>query len=177
MRCRASSIRKLDLRYARISGHVEWVDMDKPKESLIDLRDATVASIKDDVQSWPGQGQLMLDELRLERFSDSVTDVKSRLRWLQLDATEPVQAYRQLSRVYQSNGHTEDATKVLFVLEKLIRWEETSILRRLWNGLLMLTIGYGYELWRAAVLMILLIAIENGGLGHCLPDQVGRTDR
>jgi len=48
--------------------------MDKPKESLIDLRNATVDSIKDDVQSWPGQGKLMLDGLRFERFSDSVTD-------------------------------------------------------------------------------------------------------
>lgn len=162
LRCRASSIRKLDLRYARISGHFEWVDMDKPKESLIDLRDATVDSIKDDVQSWPGQGKLMLDGLRFERFSDSVTDVKSRLRWLQLDATEPVQAYRQLSRVYLSNGHTEDATKLLFALEKLIRSRETSIPRRLWNGLLMLTIGFGYQLWRAAVLMILLIVIGTG---------------
>jgi hypothetical protein len=162
LRCRASSIRKLDLRYARISGHFEWVDMDKPKESLIDLRDATVDSIKDDVQSWPGQGKLMLDGLRFERFSDSVTDVESRLRWLQLDATEPVQAYRQLSRVYLSNGHTEDATKLLFALEKLIRSRETSIPRRLWNGLLMLTIGFGYQLWRAAVLMILLIVIGTG---------------
>jgi hypothetical protein len=162
LRCRASSIRKLDLRYARISGHFEWVDMDKPKESLIDLRNATVDSIKDDVQSWPGQGKLMLDGLRFERFSDSVTDVESRLRWLQLDATEPVQAYRQLSRVYQSNGHTEDATKLLFALEKLVRSRETSIPRRLWNGLLMLTIGFGYQLWRAAVLMILLIGIGTG---------------
>ena len=162
LRCRASSIRKLDLRYARISGHFEWVDMDKPKGSLIDLRDATIDSIKDDVQSWPGQGKLMLDGLRFERFSDSVTDVTSRLRWLQLDATEPVQAYRQLSRVYQSNGHTEDATKVLFALEKLIRSRETSIISRLWNCLLMLTIGYGYQLWRAAVLMVSLIAIGTG---------------
>lgn len=162
LRCRASSIRKLDLRYARISGHFEWVDMDKPKESLIDLRDATIDSIKDDVQNWPGHGKLMLDGLRFERFSDSVTDVKSRLRWLQLDATEPVQAYRQLSRVCQANGHPEDATKLLFALEKLIRSRETSIHRRLWNGLLMLTIGFGYQLWRAAVLMILLIAIGTG---------------
>jgi hypothetical protein len=162
LRCGASSIRKLDLRYAQISGHFEWVAMNEPKESLIDLRDAAVGSIKDDVLSWPGQGKLMLDGLRFERFSDSVTDVNLRLKWLQLDATEPVQAYRQLSRVYQSNGHTEDATKVLFALEKLIRSRETSILSRLWNGLLMLTIGYGYQLWRAAVLMVLLILIGRG---------------
>lgn len=162
LRCRASSIGKLDLRYAQISGHFEWIAMDDPKESLVDLRDAAVGSIKDDVQSWPRHGKLMLDGLRFERFSDSVTDIKSRLEWLQIDATEPVQAYRQLSRVYQSNGHTEDARKVLFALEKLIRSRETSILGRLWNRLLMLTIGYGYQLWRATVLMGLLIAIGTG---------------
>lgn len=162
LRCRASSIRKLDLRHANISAHFEWADMDKPEESLIDLRDATVGSIKDDVQSWPRAGKLLLDGLRFERFSDSVTDVESRLRWLQLDTTEPVQAYRQLSRVFQSNGHTEDATKLLFALEKLIRSRETSIHRRLWNGLLMVTIGFGYQLWRAAVLMVLLIAVGTG---------------
>ena len=58
LRCRASSIRKLDLRYANISAHFEWADMDNPKESQIDLRDATVGSIKDDVQSWPREGKL-----------------------------------------------------------------------------------------------------------------------
>ena len=162
LRCRASSIRKLNLRYARISGHFEWADMCNPKESVIDLRDATIDSIKDDVQSWPEQGHLILNGLRFERFSDSVTDVRSRLRWIQLDSTEPVQAYRQLSGVYQSNGHTEDAAKVLFALEKLLRSRETSIPRRLWNGVLMQTIGYGYQLWRAAVLMIMLIAIGTG---------------
>ena len=51
-----------------INGHPEWVGMDNPKESLLDLRDATVDSIKDDAKSWPRQGQLMLDGLRFERF-------------------------------------------------------------------------------------------------------------
>ena len=162
LRCRASSIRKLDLRYARIGAHFEWVDMHKPEASLIDLRDAQVNSINDDVQSWPEKGHLMLDGLTFERFSNSTNDVKSRLQWLQLDTTEPVQSYRQLSRVYQANGHPEDAAKVLFALERLIRSRQTHIARRLWNCLLMLTIGYGYQLWRAILLMFLLIAIGTG---------------
>jgi len=162
LRCRASSIRKLDLRYARISGHFEWAEMDRPRESTIDLRDATVGSIKDDVQSWPEEGRLLLDGLGYERFSDSTTEVKSRLRWLQLDMTESVQPYRQLSRVYQLNGHPEEASKVLFALEELVRSRDKSVIRRIWNGLLKHTIGYGYQLWRAAVLMILLITIGTG---------------
>jgi len=162
LRCRASSIKKLDLRYARIGAHFEWADMDNPKDSLIDLRDAVVDSIKDEVQSWPGQGRFMVNGLRFERFSDSVTDVRSRLAWLRLDTTDPVQAYRQLSRVYQANGRPEDAVKVLFALEKLIRSRQRSFTHRLWNGLLMQTIGYGYQLWRAAILMVVLIILGTG---------------
>jgi hypothetical protein len=162
LRCRASKIGKLDLRYARVNAHFEWTDMANPEVSLLDLRDARVGSIKDDVDSWPKPGRLLLDGLQFERFSDCLTDVESRLRWLQLDSSNPVQAYRQLGRVYQAEGHPEDASTVLFALEKRIRSKQRSIAARIWNCLLLTTIGYGYQLWRTAILMFLLFAMGTG---------------
>jgi hypothetical protein len=162
LRCRARKIGKLDLRYAKVNAHFEWTDMVNPEESLLDLRDAMVASIKDDVQSWPKPGRLLLDGLRFERFSDCPADVSTRLRWLQLDTSHPVQAYRQLARVYQANGHPEDASTVLFTLEKRMRSNQRSIAARIWNWLLLTTIGYGYQLWRAAIFMFLLFSLGAG---------------
>lgn len=159
LRCRWAKISKLDLRHARIEGPFEWADMTEPSQSSVDLRDARLESIKDDKASWPKAGALQLDGLRFDRFSESVTGVQDRLQWLGLDTSAPAQAYRQLSLVYESGGRSDFAQKVLYAFEKLTRGRRRGLAAKIWDFLFRWTIGYGYKLWRAAVIMLILTVI------------------
>jgi uncharacterized protein YjbI with pentapeptide repeats len=159
LRCRLSKIGKLDLRHATVEGPFEWADMIEPSASSIDFRDARLKSIKDDEASWPMPGGAQFDGLRFEVFSDSVTDLNTRLRWLGLDSSSPAQAYRQLSLVYEHSGHSDEARQVLFAFEELKRSRQTGVIAAISNFLLRWTIGYGYQLWRAAVIMLVLSVI------------------
>lgn len=162
LRCRLAKIGKLDLRHARIEGPFEWADMIEASQSSIDFRDARLESIKDDEASWPKAGSIQFDGLRFERFSDSVTDVIHRLRWLKLDTTGPAQAYRQLSVVYEQGGRSDFARRVLFEFEELTRSRQISVIAKIWNFLLRWTLGYGYKLWRAALIMLVLTMVGWG---------------
>ncbi|MEI9978286.1 MAG: hypothetical protein WDN23_04675 [Edaphobacter sp.] len=162
LRCRLGKIGKLDLRHAQVEGPFEWTDMIDPSASSIDFRDARLESIKDDEASWPHPGVVQFDGLRFERFSESVTDVKARLRWLKLDTSGPAQAYRQLSFVYEQGGRNDFSRRVLFSFEELTRARQSGIGATVWNFLLRWTIGYGYKLWRAAILMLAFTIIGFG---------------
>jgi hypothetical protein len=162
LRCRMAKIGKLDLRHARIEGPFEWADTIEPSASTLDLRDSYMESIKDDEASWPRKGALHLDGLRFDRFSDSVIDVQKRLSWLRLDNSGPAQAYWQLSQVYIRGGRSDFAQDVLYEFEKLTRERQVGTAARVWNFLLKWTIGFGYKLWRAALLMLVLTLIGFG---------------
>lgn len=162
LRCRGARIGRLDLRHARVEGPFEWTGMINPSASSMDLRDTSLESIKDDEQSWPSAGQINLDGLRFERFSESVTDVHSRLRWLGLDRSTPAQSYWQLATVYERSGRADCAREVLYAFEKNTRSARPGLAAKAWDALLRWTIGYGYKLWRAAVLMGLLTAVGVG---------------
>jgi hypothetical protein len=158
LRSNSSRIGKLDLRYARVEGMFEWTEMVEPSDSHLDLRGARFESIKDDEASWPGPGAIQFDGLRFERFADSPTGVAARLRWLALDPSNPAQAYRQLSRVYDQAGEGDASWEVLFAFERLRRSHRKGILPVISSAILRWTVGYGYKLWRAGALMLLLTA-------------------
>ena len=162
LRCRMSKIGKLDLRHAFVQGPFEWADMIEPASSLIDFRDARLESIKDDEASWPSPGHLLLDGFRFERFSDCDSDVRKRLAWIELDTSNSAYAYRQLSAVYERGGRSDLSKKVLFAFEKLARTRHVGRAAKTWNFVLRWTIGYGYELWRAGILMVLLTLVGAG---------------
>jgi hypothetical protein len=145
-----------------VEGPFEWTDMIEPEKSSIDFRDANLKTIKDDVESWPKRGALQFDGLSFERFSDCVTDLPDRLEWLSLDISSPAQAYRQLSLVYEQSGNGDAATKVLFAFEEARRSHHRGMIAKTSNFLLRWTIGYGYQLWRAAVIMAVLTVVGGG---------------
>jgi hypothetical protein len=99
---------------------------------------------------------MQLDGLKFARFSDSVIDVSKRLSWLRLDTSDPAQAYWQLSQVYEQSGRSDFARGVLYEFERLTRSRRVNAIARTWNLLLQWTIGFGYKLWRAAVIMLVL---------------------
>jgi hypothetical protein len=161
LRCWVAKIGKLDLRHARVEGLFEWADMIDPSASSIDFRDARLESIKDDEASWPQAG-IQFDGLRFERFSVSEIGVDCRLKWLKLDSSGPAQAYRELSNVYDRGGRSDLAGQVLFACEELTRARRHGVVIKVWNYLLRWTIGYGYKLWRAAVIMTIVTVIGFG---------------
>ena len=162
VRCRWAKITSLDLRHAHIARRFEWADIEDAAASKLDLRDATVGSLKDDETSWPSSGGLLLDGFRYERFTESVTGLKKRLEWLELDTSAPPQAYRHLSYVYEQRGEFDNARGVSYRFEKLSRRLHSGLWSGIWSFLLRVTVGYGYKLWRAAVIVFILMLLGFG---------------
>lgn len=153
------------------------------KAATLDLRDASAHSIMDDDKSWPNQGNLYLDGLVYERISEGPTEARTRLRWLELQSEFTPQPSRQLAKVLMETGDDRGAHWVLFQMERRRRAQEMERFRRvhqdhgllvrlrcaiwsravsLWNGLVALTIGYGYYPGWAFVWLLLLAALGWG---------------
>ena len=122
----------------------------------LDLRFATIGTLSDEKQSWPGKGKLYLDGLVYEKIdNDSPHDGNSRLDWLRLQYNiknsqqSPIfspQPYEQLAKVLQESGYEEEATKVLIGKQKDRRlYGELNCFSKLWNRFLGITIGHGYR--------------------------------
>jgi hypothetical protein len=150
--CQAGKFSKLDLRHANIEGPLKWISITDPHETILDLRDASIASVEDDEASWPLAGNFKASGLKYGRFSDSVTDVSARLRWVRLDTENPPQMYRQLARIYMDTAEARCAREVLYGLEDLLHSRPGvnagDYFQRLYSFLLKhilkWTIGYGH---------------------------------
>jgi hypothetical protein len=90
-----------------------------PQHSRWDLRNASADSLDDDDGGWPSPGNLLLDGFTYQRFG-SVTEFKSRLRWLELDTSNPPRAYRELASAYSRAGEMLNSRETLFRLEDLL---------------------------------------------------------
>ncbi|MEU0963826.1 hypothetical protein ABZ328_30420 [Micromonospora aurantiaca] len=85
--------------------------------------------------------------------------------WLQLLRRSPVysaQPYQQLAEYYRRSGHHDDARTVLIEQRKEIvrRHLIASPWRRLAHRIVGLTVGYGYQAWRAAACLIIVLALS-----------------
>jgi hypothetical protein len=185
---RAAELTSVDMRYATIrralrSKRIRLVG----PQSGWDLRNASAGSVDDDKDSWPNSGGLFLDGFAYERFGsvDSTpndqaacpTDLKSRLRWLELDTSNPPAAYKQLAAVYSKMGDTLNSRATLYSLETMLhhrRMKEeksaaTQIAQWAWSQWLKMSIGYGYKLRRSLYWLVPLSVL--GGvvsyLGYC----------
>jgi len=166
--CQAGKFSKLDLRQSSIKGPLRWIDITDPSETELDLRDAMIGSIEDTELSWPQQGNLHIEGLRYERFTNNLLDFRTRLRWIQLDKAGSAQPYKQLAAFYSEQGERETARCVLYELEKRLYRRRSRIL----GFFLSLTIGYGYRLERACwcllVIWVLGLAASFAGYQHRL---------
>jgi len=147
----------------------------------LNLQHATVGPFADDRNSWPSAGMLHLDGFVYARIGAGPTDAPSRLEWLrrQGDGFWP-QPYRQLAKVLSEAGDDSGARRVLIAMEnsrlkdgKLSWWSQA------WAWALRVTIGYGYQPFRAGWWVALFVLIgfflfswgQDAGVLTQIPDQ------
>jgi hypothetical protein len=151
--------------------------------SGIDLRNASVTTLDDDIESW------LTETLDLEGFTyhslagTAPRDWKQRAHWLERQTRYTPQPYLQLASAYRLEGDDRAVRKIsmerfnaqLRVPARSWRGRVSKLNRWLLRGL----IGHGYEPWRAVVPLIVLLAIGTMVIsaaardGHMIP--VGNT--
>ena len=142
----------LDAQRAVIAGGLYWVDIAHTPRTMLDLENASVASLYDDRASWPVAGKLNIDGFAYSGFGgDSPADAVERLQWLRLQPPgyRP-QPYTELARGLKQTGSIESEIEVLIAQRVAERRDgHISLAERGWSLLLQTTIGYGYRPLRA----------------------------
>jgi hypothetical protein len=140
------------------------------------LTGASIGTIHDEAESWPGPGDLLLNRCRYGAFIDGPVDAESRLEWLSRQTPERwgedfwPQPYEQLASVFREMGHGEDARAVLIVKERLQRQArrkraKNPALRALLtgtDGILGITLAYGRQPLLAFVWLLLFWVLGVG---------------
>jgi hypothetical protein len=130
----------LDARYLE-AGQVALLPAD-PIQGTVDLSYARIRLLTDDPARWPAM--LNLSGLTYQALEPQLP-ARDRLRWLarHSDSHEP--------------GPHAQARRVLSARERRQR-DRKPLLGRAWSWLQDLTVGYGYQPWRAALWLVLLLA-------------------
>jgi hypothetical protein len=122
----------------------------------LDLLGASVASIVDDKDSWPEEGNLTIDGFTYNALVNGPGDAETRLLWLHrqdrgTDGTDvPTQPYEQLAKVLRGAGDEQGARKVLIAMEDdLLAYGKLSWPSRVEREILKYTVAYGYRPWYA----------------------------
>ncbi|MEN3360635.1 MAG: hypothetical protein V7637_4617 [Mycobacteriales bacterium] len=132
----------------------------------VNLRDATVGALRDEPADLPAATRLTLDGLTyrgLPGTQAAITGpVEQRIAWLRRMPEYAAQPYRHLAAAHQAAGHEDQARRILIAQQQHLF--DSGVLggrSRLRHRLLGITLGYGYESWRAVVGLVgtLLIAI------------------
>ncbi len=131
---------------AVIKGTFFWIETD-PKETALDLTNASAGALLDDPGSWPSKGRLILDGFVYGRISGNAPrDVSSRLDWLARQKPFALQPYRQLAEIFRDEGDVSGARKVLLEMERLRRSnQDRRWVARCWGFALRITVGYFYD--------------------------------
>ena len=126
----------------------------EPAEGLVDLRHSHIKILRDDPDHWPST--LCIDGLTYEALEPRLA-ARQRLQWLARDpgGYQP-RPYVQLAAYYTIIGQPAEARQVMYASER-IRSRAKTPLARTWNVLQDLTIGYGYQPWRAVAWLALLL--------------------
>lgn len=140
-----------------VGGALIWREIAKPSEVSVNLMNATVGALADDVESWPPPGGLVLDGFSYGRISAGPKNASERLKWLARQQPFAPQPYRQLAKFLREEGDDAGARWVLFEMERLRRQkEDRDWLDRASTVILKATIGFGhYPLW--SILWLLAI--------------------
>ncbi|RJL31724.1 hypothetical protein [Bailinhaonella thermotolerans] len=135
---------------------IEFQPAERP-EGEVNLRHAKLSVLRDRPETWPETleaGGLVYETL------EPVLPARDRLRWL---ARGPfaAQPYEQLAATYTRIGHHLDARRVLYAKERRQR-STLGPLGRAWNVLQEVTVGYGFQPWRAALWLVVLLSVGTG---------------
>jgi hypothetical protein len=109
---------------------------------------------------------LKLQGFRYESLREPLS-AEQRLEWIECSQRQQHYpgVYAELADAYRRIGRRADAREVGIANERRAR-EDGTLLKKVWNYLLWKFVRYGYENWRAAVGLIVVIAI--GSLLFCV---------
>ena len=142
----------LDARYLQ-AGQVRLIPADTGR-SAVDLSHAHIGLLADDPASWPAA--LNLSGLTYQALEPPLA-ASERLRWLALSPSgQQPQPYEQLAGHYNAIGQPAQARRILYARERRQR-DSKGPLGRTWSLLQDLTVGYGYQPWRAASWLRMLL--------------------
>ena len=126
-----------------------------PVQGTVCLSNARIGVLADDPACWPEQ--LELDGLSYGSL-DPLLPAQQRLSWLSRDTRgHQPQLFEQLAALYMRVGQPGEARRVLHARERHQR-PAMSWPARAWGVIQDITVGYGYQPWRAAFWFILLLA-------------------
>jgi hypothetical protein len=127
----------------------------EPPEGLVNLNHARVRILRDSPAGWPGR--LSVDGLSYDALEPQLP-ARRRLEWLARNPDgHPPLPYEQLAAHYTAIGQPGQARRVMYASERILRRGKTP-LSRAWGLVQDVTIGYGYQPWRAAAWLALLLA-------------------
>jgi hypothetical protein len=127
----------------------------EPIQGTVDLSHVRIGVLVDNPACWPAT--LELSGLTYQALEPQLP-ARDRLRWLarHSEGHEP-EPYEQLASRYIAAGQPAQARRVLYARERLQR-DRKPPLARAWSWLQDLAVGYGYQPWRAALWLVLLLA-------------------
>jgi hypothetical protein len=132
----------------------------QPLAGTIDLRNASVAQLRDDPRR-RGPYRLLLAGFRYASLDDGDSPRQARLRWIARARESAVpDAYDHLASIYRETGREEDARAV--AVEKYRRERSRrKFFGRQANRLLGWTVGYGYRPGRGLACLVVLWLVSS----------------
>jgi hypothetical protein len=135
----------------RLSGDMWWMGIQESGDAVLDLTGASLKNLRDDRESWPVPGRLILDGLTFEEVTlherpsqeqvmnnshgpELPFNVDERVEWLRLqppDRRINPQPWMQLRDLLERKGDRKGAKHVLYKLRCLQAENEWFLLRRL----------------------------------------------
>jgi hypothetical protein len=125
---------------------------------VLDLSHARLGRLDDDPEGWQQvEGGWRLSGITLGALSGTLHDrgrwsTRRRILWLKDDQAPSRRPFSQVAQLYREAGHRSQARKVAVAGER----STSSRWRRIWAGV---TVGYGYQPWRAALVAVALVGI------------------
>lgn len=132
-----------------------WLALAGPVRGTACLSNARIGVLGDDPAHWPDR--LELDGLTYESL-DPQLPARQRLRWLSRDTRKhQPELFEQLASLYTRIGQPAEARRVLHAKERHSRLARNRA-GRAWGLVQDVTVGYGYQTWRAALWFTCLLA-------------------
>jgi hypothetical protein len=144
----------LDARGFRVGGRLVW-KLDQPPQGLVDLSSGRVSLLDDTMQSWP-KGKYVLAGLSYRPAMDGNGQwVDQRIDWLRNTKDYSATAYQQLAEAYRLIGEEKTAEKIsIGSMRDLRKRGDLRRRSRWWNKFLDRTVGYGYRIHRAFLILL-----------------------
>jgi hypothetical protein len=162
---------EVTMRRAAISGDLDVVGMQIVDDTKMNLGDGSCAVLVDATEngdpskSWPSDKKLVLDGFVYRRLF-APGRAADRLKWLRQQLPVQLgqrggwfrpQPYKQLAGVLRSQGQDAEARAILMGLARDRRkWADLSRRSRAWQWVLEVTIGSGYQPFRALIILLFL---------------------